>query len=448
MEFVIKISQFLLSLSLLIILHELGHFIPAKAFKTRVEKFYLFFDVKFSLFKKKIGDTVYGIGWLPLGGYVKISGMIDESMDTEQMAQEPQPWEFRSKPAWQRLIIMLGGVTVNFVLAILIYIGMSYFYGDTFLPNENIKDGLLVESAVANKAGLLTGDKILAVDGDKIKTFSEISEKVLFGKEILIERDGSQSKINMPEDFLSQLMDSKEKGFIKLREPFIVVEVPDSSHNKASGIKKGDIIVGLNDFRGKYADEIKLGLEKFKGQNVSATVLRDEQEKTLPLQISDNGKLGLVYAASSTSKTLEALGYYNFDVREYGFFESIPVGLTKAKDKLSSYWDQLGAIFSPSTGAYKGVGGFKAIYDIFPSTWSWQVFWSITAFLSIMLGVLNLLPIPALDGGHVMFLLYEMISGRKPGDKFMEYAQMVGVFILLALVLFANGNDIYKAIFE
>tara|TARA_R110002049_G_scaffold46851_2_gene135892 strand:- start:3261 stop:4607 length:1347 start_codon:yes stop_codon:yes gene_type:complete len=447
MEFVIKISQFLLSLSLLIVLHELGHFIPAKAFKTRVEKFYLFFDVKFSLFKKKIGETVYGIGWLPLGGYVKIAGMIDESMDTEQMAQEPQPWEFRSKPAWQRLIIMLGGVTVNFLLAILIYIGMSYFYGDRFLPNENIKDGLLIENPVANKAGLLTGDKIIAVDGDKIENFNEIPEKVLFGKEITIERNGQQSTITFPEDILSQLIDSKEKGFIDLREPFIIVQVPDTSYNKNSGIRKGDIIVGLNDFETKYADEVKLGLEKFKGQEITAKVLRDKAKINVPLKISDEGKLGLVYASGSTPETLEALGYYQFETKEYGFFESFPIGLNKAKDKLASYWKQLGAIFTPSTGAYRGVGGFKAIYDIFPSVWSWQYFWNITAFLSIMLGVLNLLPIPALDGGHVMFLLYEMISGRKPGDKFMEYAQMVGFFILIALVLFANGNDIYKAIF-
>ena len=448
MEFVIKISQFLLSLSLLIILHEFGHFIPAKAFKTRVEKFYLFFDIKFSLFKKKIGDTVYGIGWLPLGGYVKISGMIDESMDTEQMAQEPQPWEFRSKPAWQRLIIMLGGVTVNFILAIFIYIGMSYYYGDKFLPNDNIKDGLLIESTVANKAGLFTGDKVVAVDGSKIKTFSEITEKVLFGKKITIERNGTQSTITFPEDFLSQLIDSKERGIIDLRMPFAIVEVPDSSQNKNSGIKKGDIIIGLNDYKTKYADEVKSALEKLKGQQVRATILRDKKETTLPLTINNDGKLGLVYAASSTPETLEALGYYKFETKEYGFFESFPVGLNKAYEKVDSYITQFKAIFTPSTGAYKGVGGFKAIYDIFPDFWNWQVFWSITAFLSIMLGVLNLLPIPALDGGHVMFLLYEMISGRKPGDKFMEYAQMVGFVILIALVLFANGNDIFKAIFN
>jgi len=448
MEFVIKISQFLLSLSLLIVLHEFGHFIPAKAFKTRVEKFYLFFDVKFSLFKKKIGDTVYGIGWLPLGGYVKISGMIDESMDTEQMAQEPQPWEFRSKPAWQRLIIMLGGVTVNFVLAIFIYIGMSYYYGDKFLPNDNIKDGLLIENTVANKAGLLTGDKIIAVDGYKIDSYSEISEKVLFGKEITIERNGEQSVVTLPEDFLSQLIDSKQKGLIDLRTPFAIVEVPDSSQNKGSGIRKGDIIIALNTYKTKYADEVKLALEQLKGQEVSATVLRDGNEISFPLNISKDGKLGLVYAAGSTPETLEALGYYQFNTKEYGFFESFPVGLNKAYEKVDSYITQFKAIFTPSTGAYKGVGGFKAIYDIFPNFWNWQVFWSITAFLSIMLGVLNLLPIPALDGGHVMFLLYEMISGRKPGDKFMEYAQMVGFIILIALVLFANGNDIFKAIFN
>lgn len=448
MEFVIKISQFLLSLSLLIILHEFGHFLPAKAFKTRVEKFYLFFDVKFSLFKKKIGETVYGIGWLPLGGYVKISGMIDESMDTEQMAQPAQPWEFRSKPAWQRLIIMLGGVTVNFLLAILIYIGMSYYYGDRFLPNKNIKDGLLIESTVANKAGLMTGDKILAVDGDSIKTFSEISEKVLFGKQITIERNGEQSTVMLPQDFLSQLIDSKEKNFIDLRTPFVVVEVPDSSQNKGSGLIKGDIIVGLNDTKTKYADQVKSALETYKGQEVIAHVLRDGKETTLPLKISDDSKLGLVYAAGTTPETLEALGYYQFETKKYGFFESFPVGIKKTGDKISSYITQFKAIFTPSTGAYKGVGGFKAIYDIFPDFWNWQVFWSITAFLSIMLGVLNLLPIPALDGGHVMFLLYEMISGKKPGDKFMEYAQLAGFIILIALVLFANGNDIFKAIFN
>ncbi len=449
MEFVIKISQFLLSLSLLIVLHELGHFIPAKLFKTRVEKFYLFFDIKYSLFKKKIGETVYGIGWLPLGGYVKISGMIDESMDKEQMAQEPQPWEFRSKPAWQRLIIMLGGVTVNFILAILIYIGMTFYYGDKILPVENIKDGLAISSTVANKAGLLTGDKIISVDGETITNFSEISEKVLFGKEITLVRNGKQEIVTLPEDFLAQLIDSKEKSFIEKRMPFVIAQIPDTSFNKTSGIKVGDIVTAVNNNKTKYIDEVKGALEQYKGQEVAATILRDgKDEVTVPLKINEEGQLNLFFASGVPDSNLEKLGYYEFETKKYGFFESFPVGMQKAWDKLGSYIKQVKAIFTPSTGAYKGVGGFKAIYDIFPDFWSWQAFWGITAFLSIMLGFLNLLPIPALDGGHVMFLLYEMISGRKPSDKFLEYAQMVGFFILIALVLFANGNDIFKAIFD
>lgn len=448
MEFVIKISQFLLSLSLLIVLHELGHFVPAKLFKTRVEKFYLFFDVKFSLFKKKIGDTVYGIGWLPLGGYVKISGMIDESMDKEQMAQPPQPWEFRSKPAWQRLIIMLGGVTVNFILAILIYIGMSYHYGDKILPIDNLPDGVLIQSQVMNDLGIHTGDKIIAVDDYKIQDFSEIYEQILFGNQVTIERDGQVSQIDLPQDFLAQISDAKEKSFVGLRMPFIINEVPDSSFNKSAGLKKGDIITALNSTKTKYADQVIPALDNFKGQEVSATVLRDKQELTVPLAISDEGKLGIVYLTGATPETLDALGYYNFEIKNYGFFEAIPVGLHKAKDKVASYVKQFKAIFTPSTGAYKEVGGFKAIYDVFPSVWSWQYFWGITAFLSIMLGVLNLLPIPALDGGHVTFLLYEIISGRKPSEKFLEGAQVVGFVILIMLVLFANGNDIFKAIID
>lgn len=448
MEFVIKISQFLLSLSLLIVLHELGHYIPAKLFKTRVEKFYLFFDIKYSLFKKKIGDTVYGIGWLPLGGYVKISGMIDESMDKEQMALPPQPWEFRSKPAWQRLIIMLGGVSVNFILAIFIYIGMTFYYGDIILPNANIKDGLLIESSVANNAGLLTGDKIIAVDGTTIETFSEISEKVLFGKEITIERNGEESTVTLPEDFLAQLIDSKEKSFISIRMPFIVVEIPETSHNINSGLEKGDLFVSLGGKDTRYIDLIMPALEDLKGQTVDATVLRDNEEINLSVTINNDGLLGAIYAPGVARETLEALGYYNYEIKNYGFLESFPVGITKSKDKVNSYFKQVKAIFTPSTGAYKGVGGFYAIYNIFPDNWSWQFFWNITAFLSIMLAVLNLLPIPALDGGHVMFLLYEMVSGKKPSDKFLEYAQMIGFFILIALVLFANGNDIFKAIFD
>ena len=445
MEIVIKLSQFLLSLSLLIILHELGHFIPAKLFKTRVEKFYLFFDVKYSLLKKKIGDTEYGIGWLPLGGYVKISGMIDESMDKEQMALPPQPWEFRSKPAWQRLIIMLGGVTVNFILAFLIYIGMTYAYGDLYIANSEIKDGIWVTNPVLEKAGIHTGDKIISVDGDKIERFEPvISEKVMMGKSVVIERAGAQQTIELPHNIIGQFVDADKSALIMLRMPYVVGMVSDSSANKGI-LKAKDLVTSIDGKPVKYIDEVLEFTKTHPNATVPATVLRDKKPVDVTLKINGNGKLG-VQLATVTQENLEQLGVYKFSHEQYTLAESIPVGLERGKDRLVSYGNQLKKIFTPSTGAYKGVGGFFAIFNIFPDQWSWEVFWNITALLSLMLGVMNLLPIPALDGGHVMFLLYEMISRKKPSDKFMENAQMVGFFLLIALLLFANGNDIYKAI--
>jgi regulator of sigma E protease len=446
MEFVIKISQFLLSLSLLIVLHELGHFIPAKLFKTRVEKFYLFFDIKYSLFKKKIGETVYGIGWLPLGGYVKISGMIDESMDKEQMAKPPEPWEFRSKPSWQRLIIMLGGVTVNFILAAIIYIFLAFGYGDIDITAESIEDGYWVENPLLLDFGFKTGDKILAINENKIVNYSDLKKHILEAQIVTIERNGETEEIKLPEDFLGQLSGSKSKSFFELRYPFIVGSVSDSSLNKSVDLKKNDVILTINGSPLKYFDQVGNRLDSLKNQTVQVELLRDNETISRELKVDDEGRFG-IYPGGNLSD-IERLDYYDIIRKEYGFGESIGVGLTRFKDKIADYWTQLKLIFSPSTGAYKGVGGFKAIFDIFPDTWSWPDFWNLTAFLSIMLGVLNLLPIPALDGGHVMFLLYEMISGRKPSDKFMEYAQMVGFFILIALVLFANGNDIFKAIFN
>ncbi len=446
MEFIIKISQFLLSLSLLIVLHELGHFIPAKAFKTRVEKFYLFFDVKFSLFKKKIGDTVYGIGWLPLGGYVKISGMIDESMDTEQMAQEPQPWEFRSKPTWQRLIIMLGGVTVNFILALIIYILTSFVYGDTDISAASIKDGYHIDNPLLTDLGLKTGDDVVAVGDVQVENYFDIKGNIIGAESVTIKRDGVEKIIQFPEDFLGQLSTSKDRSLFEIRMPFIFGKAADSSLNKEVDLKKGDYITGINGKKIKYFDEFKPTLQSLKGKVVTVDIIRDGEELKRELKVDNNGAFG-IYPGGSYNR-FEELGYLSITRKEYSFGESFGIGYDKFINQITSYWDQLGAIFSPSTGAYKGVGGFKAIFDIFPDTWSWEAFWGITAFLSIMLAVLNLLPIPALDGGHVMFLLYEMISGRKPGDKFMEYAQMVGFFILIALVLFANGNDIFKAIFN
>lgn len=444
MEIVIKLSQFLLSLSLLIILHELGHFIPAKIFKTRVEKFYLFFDIKYSLLKKKIGETEYGIGWLPLGGYVKISGMIDESMDKEQMALPPQPWEFRSKPTWQRLIIMLGGVTVNFILAFVIYIGMAYTYGDTYVANTDLKDGLLIENKAMLKAGFQTGDKIISCDGDQIVKFdNDINMKIIMAKEVLIERNGTERQIKMPIDFVDQLSKQEKSPLVSIRMPFVVSSVEDDSPNKM--LLSKDIIVSLNGQKTKYFDELKTVLQSNKNKTIVAVVLRKQKEVQIPVIVNPAGKLG-VQMAGLDIKSLEKLGYYKVSKQEFGFFESIPFGIEKGKNQLLGYGKQLKMIFNPETKAYKQVGGFAAIFNIFPSSWSWEVFWNITALLSIMLGVMNLLPIPALDGGHVMFLLYEMISGKKPSDKFLENAQMVGFVLLISLLLFANGNDIYKAI--
>ncbi len=446
MEIVIKLSQFLLSLSILIILHELGHFIPAKLFKTRVEKFYLFFDVKFSLFKKKIGETEYGIGWLPLGGYVKISGMIDESMDKEQMALPPQPWEFRSKPAWQRLIVMLGGVTVNFILAFVIYIGMAFFYGEEYVANSEVKDGIWVANPVVEKAGLKTGDKLISIDGMPVERFFEANEKVLLSKEIIVLRNGKEVKVNFPINFIDQLMQGKRASLLELRVPFVVSVVQHDSPNK-SILKEKDIITAINGKPVRFADELIGSLDTLKGKSVPAVIKREGKEISCEIKVSDSAKLGVMYASKIPYSDLEKLGLYKINKAEFGFFESIPIGINKGIDQLSSYGKQLKAIFTPSTGAYKGVGGFAAIFNIFPQTWSWEAFWGITALLSIMLGVMNLLPIPALDGGHVMFLLYEIISRRKPSDKFMEKAQMVGFVLLISLLLFANGNDIYKAIF-
>lgn len=446
MEFIIKIGQFLLSLSFLIVLHEFGHYLPARLFKTRVEKFFLFFDIKFALFQKKIGETVYGIGWLPLGGYVKISGMIDESMDTEAMAEEPKEWEFRSKPAWQRLIVMLGGVTVNFLLAWLIYIGMTAYYGDTYVANDSLKDGYEISNPLMQEIGFQSGDKVVSINGKEYKTHADIRANFILANEVIINRDGLNKTIVLPQDFLGKLTDAEDRSTFNLRFPFIVGRFDNSSLNKDAGLVRGDQVIAINNEPVMFYEELRKVNSKFKGQTVAATIMRDGAKKEIQLQIDGDGKLG-VYPIDSLS-ALEEKGFIDIIHKDYGIGESIEIGSTKFVDKMGWYWGQLRKIFTPSTGAYKGVGGFKAIYDIFPDTWEWEYFWSITALLSIMLGVLNLMPIPALDGGHVMFLLYEMVTGRKPGDKFLEYAQIVGFFLLIALVLFANGNDIYRAVFK
>ena len=448
--FAVKAIQLLLSLSILLILHELGHFIPAKLFKTRVEKFYLFFDVKFSLFKKKIGDTVYGIGWLPLGGYVKIAGMIDESMDTEAMLEEPKPWEFRSKPTWQRLIIMLGGVTVNFILAVVIYIGLAYAYGDQYIPSESLQDGVYVsEKEIGDELGVQTGDKIIAVDGEKIEDFNTIFMEIVNGNTITIERDGVIEEKAIPVDFIATLLEDEDKiRFLSPRIPFVVGAVSEDSANKDSGLREKDEIVAIGGSKIKYFDEAKEILERYKGQETVLTVKREgNTTATIPVKITDSATIG-VSLGGMTYTDLQDRGVLRVETRKYSFLESIPAGIDKGVNTLSSYVKQMKKIFNPETGAYKGVGGFAAIGGLFPGDWNWPAFWSATAFISIILAFMNILPIPALDGGHVMFLLYEMVSGRKPSDKFLEYAQMTGFFLLIALLLFANGNDVYKWLFK
>jgi len=447
---VIQTIQFFMSLSLLIILHELGHFIPAKIFKTRVEKFYLFFDIKYSLFKKKIGETVYGIGWLPLGGYVKIAGMIDESMDTDQLAEEPKPWEFRSKPTWQRLIIMLGGVTVNFILAVLIYIGLAWNYGDQFISNASLKDGVWVnEQSIGEKLGIQTGDKIISVDGNKIEDFDKIFLELVNGNQFTIERNGREITQEIPVDFISTLLEDENKiRFLSPRYPFVIGSIPADSKNKDSGLEAKDEIVGIEGTEITYFDEAKLLLEKFKNERVVLTVKREGSGiLPIPVVITDSATIGVTLGGMSFDD-LQKRGVLKIETNTYTFLEAIPAGIDKGVTTLTSYVKQLKKIFNPDTGAYKGVGGFAAIGNMFPDTWNWAAFWSTTALISIILAFMNILPIPALDGGHVMFLLYEMISGRKPSDKFLEYAQMTGFFLLIALLLFANGNDIYKMIFK
>lgn len=436
METFIKITQFLLSLSLLIVLHELGHYIPAKLFKTRVEKFYLFFDYKFSLFKKKIGETTYGIGWIPLGGYVKISGMIDESMDKEQMAKPPQPWEFRSKPAWQRLIIMLGGVTVNFVLGIFIYMMMFTAWGDDYVGVDDVKNGFSVVESFKT-LGFQDGDKILKVNGKEPFNVLDVN-KHLFLRDVktieVVHTNGQNERINLPEDIgLTMWQNGDMEPFTPRYSAVIDTVLPDTPASK-SGLLKGDIVSAVDNQPVVYWDEFTNLIRNNKDANeMQITVKRDGEIKTIAVTPINN-QLGI-----STRS-------YNNDIsinhKEYSFAESISAGWSKAFWTLKDYIGQFKYVFTQKGAT--SLGGFIAIGSIFPPTWNWQAFWSITALLSIMLGFMNLLPIPALDGGHVVFTLYEIISGRKPSDKFLEYAQITGFVILMALLLFANGNDIYK----
>ena len=443
MEILIKALQLILSLSILVVLHELGHFLPAKYFKTKVEKFYLFFDPWFSIFKKKVGDTEYGVGWLPLGGYVKIAGMIDESMDKEQMKKPPQDWEFRAKPAWQRLIIMVGGVVVNLLLGVFIYSITLYTYGDKYLSNENLVDGVWCVDNLSSELGFQNGDKILRVDENQVERFSSILEKMLGAQSVTINRQGSEMDIILPDNFIEKLIDNEKSMLFYPRIPAIISSFIENSNCEAAGFMPLDQIIGINDVEVKYHDEVSAVLSNFKDSTVLIKVLRDGDETELTTSVNSDGTIGY-YPALLSLNQLEEYQVYEMTSQTYSLLASFPAGLNKAIDKLSGYIDQFKLILNPDSGAYKGVGGFGAIGSLFPAQWDWERFWNLTAFLSLMLAFLNILPIPALDGGHVVFLLYEIVVGRPAPEKFMENAQVVGMLILLALVVYANGNDIIK----
>ena len=436
--FAVKAIQLILSLSILIVLHELGHFIPAKIFKTRVEKFFLFFDVKFALFKKKIGETVYGIGWLPLGGYVKISGMIDESMDKEQMAQPPQPWEFRTKPAWQRLIIMLGGVTVNIIVGLLIYVGIMFFHGEYITTNEDMPNGYAVAEAF-EEYGFRDGDQILKVNGEEFRDVSDINRYLLLRDVTNIDvrhTDGTVETVNLPEDIGSVMFESDVlEPFVPLLEPVLDTVLPDYPAISA-GFRDGDRVVSVNGTPIDYYHEFSTEVKKKKDTVSTIVISRGGEILSIDVKPNEKGQIGVDYDRSLIKRTHLT----------YGFGASFSRGIGYGYDILRDYVKQFKYVFT-AKGATQ-IGGFGAIGNLFPPTWSWVAFWHTTALISIILAFMNVLPIPALDGGHVAFLLYEMVTGRKPGDKFLEYAQMIGFFLLIALVLFANGNDIYRWLFQ
>ena len=441
MGVLIIITQFILSLSILVILHELGHFLPAKLFKTRVEKFYLFFDPYFSLIKKKIGETEYGVGWLPLGGYVKISGMIDESMDKEQMKQPPQPWEFRSKPSWQRLIIMLGGVTVNFILGFFLFAMILTIWGEEYLPNSQVVNGINVDSLGADM-GLHTGDKILKIGDSAFNKFNPPSLKsaIIFDdvREVTVERMGEPVTIPIDDKYVSILTsyDYKEYGLFNARIPCGIAKVSKGTPGQRAGLQAEDQIVGINGIPIRFYDEFTDVMKGKSNEQIELEILRDEMLQTLSLTTDEDGKIGF--------NALGPAHYFDTERQEYTFVEAIPAGVTKGIDFLAKQINAFGKMFSGKIKAKDSLGGFGTLAGLFPDSWNWESFWNITAILSLILGFMNLLPIPALDGGHVMFLIYEVVSGRKPSDKFMEYATIVGFVLIIALLLYANGLDVLR----
>ena len=441
--FLVKALQLILSLSILVLVHEFGHFIFARIFKVRVEKFYLFFDPWFSIFKfkPKNSDTEYGVGWLPLGGYCKISGMIDESMDKEAMAQPPKPYEFRSKPAGQRLMIMVAGVLFNFLLALFIYSMVLFTWGDTFLPLKNVKAGMDYSETFHN-VGFQDGDILLKADDTELERFGEdCFRRVLNAQTVTVLRGGVETVIPIPEDMAQRVMRDK-KGFASYRFPMVVRELGKTESGESpaavAGLQPGDSIVSINGIVTPSFYEVGEVLAQNKDKDVLVGLYRAGIPQTLTLHTDTAGKMG-IYSVSP-------FDMYQTVTRKYGFFESFPAGVMLGVNTLKGYVSDMKYVFTKEGAS--SLGGFGTIGSLFPAEWDWHSFWMKTAFLSIILAFMNILPIPALDGGHVMFLLYEVIARRKPSDKFLEYAQVTGMFLLFALLIYANGNDIFRFFFK
>ncbi|UBB88899.1 RIP metalloprotease RseP [Candidatus Kaistella beijingensis] len=436
----IQLFQFILSISILVILHELGHFIPAKYFKTKVEKFYLFFDPWFSLVKKKVGETEYGIGWLPFGGYVKIAGMVDESMDTEQLKKPAEPWEFRSKPAWQRLIIMLGGVTVNFFLAWFIYSSLSYFKGETFHDNAKFENGVAVSDA-GQKMGLKTGDKILKIDGKPAERMETSTINMLFANNATVLREGKEITFPINEDGVAAVLaQSEAKAYFSPRFPAVIDSLFQNGTAKAAGLLKGDKIVGVNGKPIAFFDELGPELEKYKNQNISLDIERNNAPQKIDVKVDNKGKIGFSTDTNVAQKEFEKSQV----TKKYSLLGAIPRGFQRTIDVLTMQIKQFKIVFNSKTQGYKKVSGPIGIIKQMPETINWEFFWSFTAMFSVWLAFLNLIPIPGLDGGHVMFTLWEMITGKPVPQKVLENAQMIGVIFLLGLMVLIFGNDIVK----
>ena len=438
----IQIAQFILGLSILIVLHEFGHYLPAKWFDVRVSKFYLFFDYNFSLLKKQIGETEWGIGWIPLGGYVKIEGMVDESMDTENLSDEPEEWEFRAKPAWQRLIILTGGVIMNFITAYFIYVFLLMSYGKDYLPNDSLIHGIWTNET-GKDMGLADGDKILRIGDFVPESYSETAMEILLseGEDIVVDRNGEEVRVPITTAALADIVANKSlMGIIRPRMPYVVGGFTEESVGQAAGMEAGDSLVALNGQMLVFFDEYVNAIPDLAGEEIELAYYREGIADTLSLTVPEDGRIG-VY------NTGEVFKYYEIKNKPYTFAQALGGGFDEVANKLSGYVRQFKLIFNFETKAYKEVGGFLMILQQYDSSWNWRGFWEFTAFLSIMLGFLNILPIPALDGGHVVFTIVEMVTGKKPSIKVLEYAQMIGFFLLLALLIFANGQDILRTFF-